>query len=537
MENNFDLQEYRKNLVLKSSEEWRRDTFLPFNIRKKILLLSDDLRLPSGVGTMSKEIVLKTIHRYNWVQVGGAIKHPEKGKIVDMSKEMDRLFGIGENYMRIYPYDGYGDPDLVRYMINAEKVHAIIHFTDPRFWIWLYQMEHEIRQYIPLSFYAIWDDVPIPMYNQDYYESCDSVGCISKQTYNIVKQSRKRLPLESWALRYLPHGVDHINFKPLGLSSPEESFEIKDKKTETVKITNEYEELRDFRKKIFKERDFDFIVFYNNRNIRRKMPGDVILAFKCFTDMLTEEQRKKVALVMHTQPIDENGTDLIAVKRAVAPDINLIFSNDRLEPKYLNYLYNVCDVTINMASNEGFGLSTCESLMVGKPIIATVTGGLQDQMGFVDENGEYIDPDKHFNSEWGSNHDGKYKKHGSWVRPLFPTNRALVGSPPTPYIFDDRCDWYDAAVAIKYWYDVPKEERDKRGLEGREYLIKCGMTSEMMGKNFMDFIDITFENFKSRKRFDIFEIKPVDDKIKFVAESFGISDFQKEFATKWEETK
>jgi hypothetical protein len=44
--------------------------------KKKILLLSDDLRMTSGIATMSKEIVLGTIHKYDWVQLGAAIKHP-----------------------------------------------------------------------------------------------------------------------------------------------------------------------------------------------------------------------------------------------------------------------------------------------------------------------------------------------------------------------------------------------------------------------------------------------------------------------------
>ena len=39
------------------------------------------------------------------------------------------------------------------------------------------------------------------------------------------------------------------------------------------------------------------------------------------------------------------------------------------------YMYNLADVTMNMASNEGFGLGTCESLMCGTPISVTVTGG------------------------------------------------------------------------------------------------------------------------------------------------------------------
>ena len=53
--------------------------------KKKILLLSDDLRMNSGVGTMSKEFVLGTLQHYDWVQIGGAIRHPDEGKIIDMN--------------------------------------------------------------------------------------------------------------------------------------------------------------------------------------------------------------------------------------------------------------------------------------------------------------------------------------------------------------------------------------------------------------------------------------------------------------------
>ena len=58
-------------------------------MKKKILLLSDDLRMTSGVATMSKEIVLGTLHKYDWVQLGAAISHPEYGKIMDIT---DQLF-------------------------------------------------------------------------------------------------------------------------------------------------------------------------------------------------------------------------------------------------------------------------------------------------------------------------------------------------------------------------------------------------------------------------------------------------------------
>ena len=44
-----------------------KKSYIPKDQRKKILLLSDDIRTSSGVGVMSREIVLSTAHHFNWV--------------------------------------------------------------------------------------------------------------------------------------------------------------------------------------------------------------------------------------------------------------------------------------------------------------------------------------------------------------------------------------------------------------------------------------------------------------------------------------
>src|SRR4051812_27862750 len=102
-----------------------KEGYLPQEQRKKILLLSDDLRMPSGVGVMSKEIVLGTAHRYNWVQVGAAVVHPEQGKIMDASASVNEEAGITDSYVRIYPYSGYGDQQLIRQLMMIERPDAI----------------------------------------------------------------------------------------------------------------------------------------------------------------------------------------------------------------------------------------------------------------------------------------------------------------------------------------------------------------------------------------------------------------------------
>lgn len=162
--------------------------YIPREERKKILLLSDDLRSATGVGSQSHLLVKHTCHVYNWVQIGGALVHVEKGKIIDMSDEYNKQTGMTDSFVRIYPYSGgYGDMQFVRYLIGAERPDALMIFTDPRQFVWLFQMEAEIRDQIPILYYNIWDDLPFPKYNRDFYRSCDLLMAISKQTYNINK--------------------------------------------------------------------------------------------------------------------------------------------------------------------------------------------------------------------------------------------------------------------------------------------------------------------------------------------------------------
>jgi glycosyltransferase involved in cell wall biosynthesis len=451
--------------------------------KKKILLLSDDLRMTSGIATMSKEIVLGTLHKYDWVQLGGAIKHPEYGKVVDINDDVRKRTGIEDANLKIIPYNGYGDINILRKLILEEKPDAILHFTDPHYWGWLYDNEHEIRQQCPILYYHIWDNLPDPKYNRDCYESCDWIGAISKQTYGIVHRVGKMnneptfKPLEDWQISYVPHGINSDVFKPID------------------KISDEFDKF------LFSKKKYEFILFYNNRNIRRKQPSDVILSYKLFCDKLTKEQSEKCLLLMHTAPVDDNGTDLNAVKDAVCPDYDVKFTNIKLEQDKLNELYNAVDCTINIANNEGFGLTTVESLMAGTPIIANVTGGLQDQMGFDFTADDYI--------EIGSLHNKNKSMHlvqeGDWVVPVWPVANNLNGSVPTPYIFDDRVNDEDVANAIHKVYLWGKDERKERGLKGREFAIE-NFSSKVMCDKMIEGIETALKNYKPREKFNLYKL-------------------------------
>ena len=106
--------------------------YIPQDKRKKILLLSDDIRTHNGVGTMAREIVSNTAHHFNWVNIGGAVKHPDNGKGFDLSHEVNKFYNLEDSQVRVIAVDGYGDQYLLRQIIAQEQPDAIIHFTDPR---------------------------------------------------------------------------------------------------------------------------------------------------------------------------------------------------------------------------------------------------------------------------------------------------------------------------------------------------------------------------------------------------------------------
>jgi len=455
---------------------------IPQNERKKILLICDDIRVHSGVATVAKEIVIHTAHHFNWVQMAGAIKHPDYGKVLDLSNNTNSITGLKDSNVKLYPVNGYGDNKLLREIIAIENPDALMLITDPRYFTWIFQMEAEIRKKIPITYLNIWDDYPAPMYNSAFYEACDLLMGISKQTVNINK-----LVLENKSknkiFKYIPHGKDPNVFTPLK----------KDNK-----------ELLEFKKRLFPDQDPKFVVFFNSRNIRRKAIPDTMLAFKTFLDSLPKDKAKECFLVLHTELITDHGTDLERVREYLFeenyPD-NVIFSTDKLEPIHLNFLYNIADVQVLLTSNEGWGLTITEAILAGTPIIANVTGGMQDQMRFVDENGEWFTP----SADIPSNHRGTYKEHGEWAFPVYPTSRSIQGSPPTPYIFDDRCAWEDVTERLKQVYNLPKEKREALGLIGREWAIsdEAGFTSEHQANRVIEAFDELFNTWKPREKYEI----------------------------------
>lgn len=376
----------------------------------KVLTLGDHPLSPSGVGTQTRYVceALLNSEKFEIISFGGAIKHNDYRPV--------KVAPYEESW-RIIPTDGYGTQEMIRSVLRNEKPDIVWIMTDPRFWGWLWEIENEIRALCPLVYYHVWDNYPYPMFNKRYYDSNDHIVTISKLTDDIVKNVSPDV-----SRTYIPHAVNSDLFAPVTAEGKKKLREAN-----------------------LDPRDVDrFIVFWNNRNARRKQSGSLLW---WWNDWIKERGLEgKAQLIMHTDPKDVHGQDLFHIANHL--ELNnreVVFSTQKLEPELIPTFYQMADVTINISDAEGFGLSTLESLSCGTPIIATMTGGLQEQIIG----------------------DG-----GPFGVPLFPTSKSIIGSQDVPYIYEDRLSKDHVLSALSNMYDMGTEERQKLGKLGRVHVLK-----------------------------------------------------------------
>jgi len=380
--------------------------------RIKVLTLGDMPLSTSGVGNQSKYVIeaLLDSGKFEVFSLGGALRHAQN-QIVKTDK-------YGELW-KILPVEQFGSKEIVRSIIWKEKPDIVWFMTDPRFWGWLWEIENEIRLNIPMVYYHVWDNYPYPRFNKKFYESNDVIATISKLTDDIVKTVAP--DVES---HYLPHAVNTDLFHKLDDSI----------KTDLRK-ENKGPDGRDLADR--------FVVLFNSRNARRKHSGTLVFWFKEFLETVGKDN---AVLLMHTEPKDPNGPDLMQIVEDLELDNGeVLFSRDKLEENKIATLYNIADVTVNISDAEGFGLSCLESLSCETPVVAVKTGGLQDQIT-----------------------DGK-NEFGAMITPC---SQQVVGSQLVPYVMEDRISKEDFIKALKKIYDASKEEREEMGRLGREHVLK-----------------------------------------------------------------
>jgi glycosyltransferase involved in cell wall biosynthesis len=417
--------------------------------KKKIFVISDHPYAPSGVGTQTKYIIdaLLESGKYSVVCFGGAVKHE--------NYQPQKTEQWGDDLI-IYPVDGYGTQETVRSLLWMQKPDVMWFMTDPRFYTWLWDMENEIRALVPMVYYHVWDNLPLPKFNRNYYLSNDLVVTISKVTDHIVKNVAPEV--ESI---YLPHAVDTNIFKKMD--------------DETINQLRTQHFGKDHQNKT--------IFFWNNRNARRKMSGSVLWWFKEFADKVGREY---VKLIMHTDSKDPNGQDLDAIIQELGlADGTVLLSRNKIPPHDLAAMYNLIDCTINISDAEGFGLATLESLACETPIIVNMTGGLQEQVR--DEDGNWF---------------------GLGIE---PASQAVIGSQEVPYIYEDRVSKDDFLHALFTFYATSNAGRAELGKEGRQHVLK-NYNFETYRKRWLEIFEQTIEkhgSWDTRRNYQTWEMREI----------------------------
>lgn len=412
-------------------------------MKKKVLILSDHALSTSGVGTQTRHLVNGLLEKGGWTfrQFGAAIKHTDYRTVV-----------VNEDFI-IKPIDGFGNRDLLRVTLATEKPDLLLIFTDPRFFIWLFEMEDEIHQVCPIAWWHVWDNSPYPDFNTPLYESTDLINCHSFATYELLKD---KFPDKT---NFIPHAVPSDVFFPISQA-----------------------ERRNYKMQLLgPEKKDHFVGIWVNRNARRKRPSDVLEAWKIFiSDLKNKHGHDKATLIMHTDPLDQEGPNLYAVCDHLGITNNVVFSKERLGFDKINILYNISDFCVNISFAEGFGLATLEAMNAGVPIIAAKTGGLTRQA--VDHR------------------DGTHNGVALDIE-----MQTLVGSQGVPYIYEDYVSADSTAHAMMKLYDLSDTEKEKL----REKVFKYARSEFSFNKTIDDW-HVTANNLienwkKGRKNYSVQE--------------------------------
>jgi len=415
--------------------------------KMKIITISDSPMAPSGVGTQTNYMIqslLKT-GKYQFISIAGAIKHTNYNPI--------KTEEWGDDWV-VLPVDGYGTQEQIRSMVRNEKPDALWFMTDPRFFGWLWEIEDEIRPLCPMIYYHVWDNYPYPRYNEPLYSSTDVIATISKVTDNVVRNVAPEVECI-----HIPHAVPDEIFMPL-----------------------EEDVINALRKDNLGDEKDKFIVFWNNRNARRKQSGTLIYWWKKFLDKVGYDKAK---LIMHTDVHDPYGQNLQSIIESLGlTNGEVVFSQNKIGLQDMASFYNMADLTVNIADAEGFGLGTLESLSCGTPIIVTMTGGLQEQVT-----------------------DGE-----NWFGVgIEPSSKAVIGSQEIPYIYEDRINEDDFVNALEKIYNMTPTERKELGAKGRQHVLN-NYSFELYGQRWDDLfqkVQKDYGSWDTRKNYKNWHLKEV----------------------------
>jgi len=404
------------------------------NKPERILFLTDSIDAKSGYAHQTERLIRGFKGQYKVGIIGGNavyLHHKFYSKPV-----LERRYDYNENVV-IYPVQNYGSKAEVREIFTHFKPDVFILIPDFRFF------EKEIlyddivyrKECITLAWH-IWDNEPPPTFNFPKYISFDGIFAVTPLTFRLVNEVCKLLEDDLLAtkqhlpvVKFIPETIDTNQYRPL------------------LKFDEKLVKVREHVEKIAGKSDL--IILTIAVAARRKMLPTLMSAVDKFANI---NEDKNITLLLHTTKQMMPGQTMIIpllqhnkgmygfmnenANKELSHFTNLIttFMEDDYGDDYINVLYNLADVTINVSNAEGFGLPIIESMSAGTPVIAPDTGGV-----------------KEFIKEYSEMHN---KISTGFLLPI--RARELLSSPIVPYIYADYINEKDIINALGMIYKIKK---------------------------------------------------------------------------------
>lgn len=321
-------------------------------MKKKILIFSHHYDSPTGIGTQTKYLIdglLNQSEDYMFLNIGTHAKVPDNFEDEVEERIPDRLY--------LQKVGHFGNMALLRNLLVSFEPDVIILFNDPRRFWWLWNNIDEVKiRGCSVLYWHTWDNGPYPMFMERIYNSVDSVVCISKFAYDLLSNRSLKTNLQ-----YIPHTLPDGLFFPI-----DENIVLEERKKRYPRFSG----------------PDSFMALWVANNQHKKNPGQVLLSWKRFLDLLKKEGKsdKECLLVMHTKEAESStGISIPGMIKCLGLAGSVVVNRSDMSHKDMNLLYNMCDVNLNLSLYEGFGLPTLEGSYAGCPMMVSPCGGLSYQ--------------------------------------------------------------------------------------------------------------------------------------------------------------
>ena len=315
--------------------------------QKKRVLVIGDGATPSGFARVIKSIFIRLIDHYD-------IKQLLPYDVSLTSSQHDwpwPLFGIDSNVERDQPSHRLLDdlqPQLIVIVNDMHVIRKYILLIDS----WRKTHDVKLLAYCPI------DLTPLPLDLVRPLQSLDALVTYTDFGRRVIEDTFLQLNAENSIasgpeMRVIPHGLDTHVFFPMS-SDGISASELPDRKAARRSLFGEDVDYLD-----------SFIVLNANRNQPRKRIDITIRGFSLFA----RGKPANVFLYLH-MGLKDLGWDLEELcKRHGIYERLIVSSNKATTPSVddarLNVIYNACDVGVNTAVAEGWGLVSFEHAATG----------------------------------------------------------------------------------------------------------------------------------------------------------------------------